>query len=369
ERASQIVSELAATVKAAARINFDGVVRLASLIILGEDLEPRTAFCKWDDIIYADASASLYVNNYEIRIFSRPIGSQFWYPFFIPSTTTYGSPGLIELNALIATQGLSFEVGYEYELKLSIHFTCYGLRVATEIIRFYNCIPTICPTPENLRDELTSGPYLGSQLAWDPVPYASTYTLELASSPEINTTCLCREGNSGPNTSIVVSNPYYVLSSSLFGECFAWRVRSNCNGEELISEFSEWTCYNRFSAINPHGLVANPPSHPGKVTGKGTARHATNDPLTKAQVLNSKVYPNPTSGMLNIELEAPTGFDLQINIYNIHGQLIKRLDKGYIKDGHYRERLSVQSYLSEGLYIFDFQTSVGHHRAKVSVLH
>ncbi|MEM9822601.1 MAG: T9SS type A sorting domain-containing protein [Bacteroidota bacterium] len=323
---------------------------IASLVLADGDAQVGNSFCTWDEI-WADGSASLYETSYSIRIFHRPVGNPFWTIFYSPPTITPGEVGLVNLSDLVATQGLSFTAGNEYQVELSLRGECYALRVAYQEFTVYNCIPTFCPIPENLRDELIEGPSLGSQLAWDPVPYATSYTVELISNNETASRCGCREGVIGPNYSVTVSTPYYEIPAYLFNSCFEWRVKANCGEDHLISLFSPTVCYSIFSGF-----------------GSFREEGETDAEKQVQAALDAKIFPNPSVGELTLELEASKAFDLSIEVYNIQGKLVKTVDYGTIGEGQFTERWSKETWMAPGMYFIYLKTSLGNVPKRVSIV-
>ncbi|MEM8907606.1 MAG: T9SS type A sorting domain-containing protein [Bacteroidota bacterium] len=319
-----------------------GLNELASLEILDENHQPSDAFCV-GDLIFADGSGSLYVNSYAIRLNRRPVGTSFWLPFYLPPSATNGSMGVIELNTLLASEDLSFEAGYEYQAILSIHGTCFGVRVAMEEFTVYNCLPPPCNVPQNLRCENEAGS-LGRRLSWTAVAGATSYQVYIDASAAALSACDCAEGNVSTQT-VLVNQAYYLLPFNLVNECFQWKVKANC-GEGYGSTFSTPICYTGHSSCG----VSLDYVEPSK------SKHFSPQ-------LQSNVYPNPSSGQLNIELNAPEAFTLIINIYTIEGQLVRSMDKGYIDNAHYQEQWD--SDLAQGLYFLVFKTSLGQHQEKI----
>ena len=79
--------------------------------------------------------------------------------------------------------------------------------------------------------------------------------------------------------------------------------------------------------------------------GGGSARNTSS---TDISVNNIKVYPNPANNILNIECRDFNGENITISLYNIYGQLVKRLD---LKESYDEAQEINVSDLSEGLYL------------------
>lgn len=328
-----------------------GYNELASIEVLNENHEASDVFCT-NDLVFADGSGSYYYNTYELFIFRRPIGSTDYFdPFYTPLTSnTNGPVGVLNLNQLIAQQDLVFDGGYEYEVELRIHGTCFGTRVARDYFSVYYCIGPVCETPENLGCSSIEG-NSGTILTWNTIVNADTYLVEINASPEIASVCGCREAGNTYHFTATVNTPFYQLSNFIVDDCFEWRVQAICGTEEnQYSDFSEPICYR------------------GKgVCDAGLRQGKDKEQTIKSVSLKSKIFPNPSTGDLTVELNAPETFTLLVNIYNIQGQLIKTIDKGEIEAGVFKEKWSTANYLEPGLYIFDIQTSLGNLRKKVTI--
>lgn len=77
------------------------------------------------------------------------------------------------------------------------------------------------------------------------------------------------------------------------------------------------------------------------------------------------LYPNPTNGALNVDLSQFMDQQLQLNLINQHGQLIKT--KAYLNDHSQMEKLDLQ-YLPEGVYLIQLKNSTTVWTKKVNLV-
>ncbi|WP_299676682.1 trypsin-like serine protease [uncultured Dokdonia sp.] len=171
-------------------------------------------------------------------------------------------------------------------------------------------------TPTNLQVE-------GSTLTWDPVPGAAYYIVSSPTGDVPQIDCRCKlEISIVPITTETNS---VVVPEGLQSRCFSWRVTAVCeDGTE--SQPSSPQC---FSPI----------------------RSAIENNFVKATV-----YPNPSRGDMNFEVETTTDTDVTIEIFNLYGTKVHALEMSAKKDLVGSAQWNGTSTLKTGIYFVIFKT-------------
>ena len=78
-------------------------------------------------------------------------------------------------------------------------------------------------------------------------------------------------------------------------------------------------------------------------------------------------YPNPFNPITTIDFNISTATNVEIQIYNLNGQLIHQYDFGYLNPGLYNYKLD-SSNLTSGVYIYSLYTSNGYSSQKQMIL-
>lgn len=77
-------------------------------------------------------------------------------------------------------------------------------------------------------------------------------------------------------------------------------------------------------------------------------------------------FPNPTNGQLTISYDLQESAAIQIEIYNLTGQVIQQIDKNTLPAGQYQEQIST-SNLATGTYFYGIRTDSGRLMNKFTV--
>lgn len=147
-----------------------------------------------------------------------------------------------------------------------------------------------------------------------------------------------------------------------FNSYDALRVKTELTGEDSISyngfNFNQtrplrveykWLSNNEKVPVLTITAVAPPFGGPAVVNNANYRDTAQNVPyvgIEAIQTLNTKMYPNPSNSMVNIEWETILGKDASISIYDFNGQLIHQ----QVIDNNQQLILNTQSFAS-GKYI------------------
>lgn len=83
--------------------------------------------------------------------------------------------------------------------------------------------------------------------------------------------------------------------------------------------------------------------------------------------LTPSVYPNPSSGTLNFELQAPDHLTLSVEVYSLEGRLVKSFAEKNHTDGFYKKNWLVENHLSDGIYYVFFKTNFGTFQEKIVI--
>lgn len=70
----------------------------------------------------------------------------------------------------------------------------------------------------------------------------------------------------------------------------------------------------------------------------------------------SKIYPNPVKNIANVELQSSESGNVQVFVFNILGNEVKRWDQFYISQGEQKLQLDL-SFLKSGVYILKISKS------------
>jgi thiol-disulfide isomerase/thioredoxin len=80
-----------------------------------------------------------------------------------------------------------------------------------------------------------------------------------------------------------------------------------------------------------------------------------------------KVYPNPASEWINLEMNLTSRSDIKIRVYNELGQLIKIIDKGFMAEGNQNIEVDMSRF-SNGLYFINLSVNNKVRTKKIHIL-
>jgi hypothetical protein len=66
---------------------------------------------------------------------------------------------------------------------------------------------------------------------------------------------------------------------------------------------------------------------------------------------NLSVYPNPLTGSSDLVYTIASPLNISIDVYNLQGQRVKHLWKGFSASGHYQIKVGDTQSIPDGLYI------------------
>jgi len=83
--------------------------------------------------------------------------------------------------------------------------------------------------------------------------------------------------------------------------------------------------------------------------------------------LNWRVFPNPTSGLINLYLEQKLTSDCELKLFDVNGKLLmnKRINAGF--SGNHHIDLGPAT-LAQGLYLFQLSGDFGVRQKRLSVV-
>ncbi|MEP2937642.1 MAG: T9SS type A sorting domain-containing protein [Gilvibacter sp.] len=185
----------------------------------------------------------------------------------------------------------------------------------------YDCEDVPCselPAPTNLQVS-------GTTLSWDPVPGAVEY---IVSSPVAGPIIFCDCPAQVSIIPFTVDTNSVTLTGGLASACFVWQVTAVCaDGSE--SPASGQMCY------------------PNEGGGHGKS----------AALTNAMVTPNPTKGDMTFTIDANYDTNVQIEIYNFNGILIKSFNERVLKEGVATITWNATGVLPKGIYFIQFKTA------------
>ncbi|MEM8524672.1 MAG: T9SS type A sorting domain-containing protein [Bacteroidota bacterium] len=176
------------------------------------------------------------------------------------------------------------------------------------------CMMMTCDVPTGLFETNNTGTSV--TLNWTAVPAANTYTVQ---GRQAGTTRWRLNQNSSTNSTTISNN---IVS----GVTYEWRVRSNC--DDGMSDFSAIATFTAGSSAS--GDIEN-----------------RNGNIEMDATLQAKVYPSPTSDLLNIVTNQTVE---QIEIVDMTGKVVRtvvtdidhtttQLNINYLTNGHYFVRI------------------------------
>lgn len=202
--------------------------------------------------------------------------------------------------------------------------------------------------PKNLKASC-----LGQQFAWDAVPGAIGYSIEVSFNDPA--CCTTRYPNSGFlwNTLTTNSLPFSSLGNTPY-DCIRWRVRAKCaNGT-----FGPWSDYKCFFSCNLVGETGG-----GEVVvTDGTVKRS----LVANAALEPRISPNPNKGEMTLSLQTPGDLVMSIDVVNAQGSRIKTIARNTYKGGQFNSKLNLGP-VAKGVYTIVFNTNYGTFRKKVVV--
>jgi hypothetical protein len=168
---------------------------------------------------------------------------------------------------------------------------------------------------------VTNPHVIGYTLHWDALPNASHYIV--SSPPYFYYGCEYQAEIS--IVPIMTQTNSLELPESLRDKIFVWRVTAVCE-DGSFSEVSDDACYHR--GIGSSGLLA----------GRAT------------------IYPNPNNGIMKIKVDVPYKTDINLQVLNMNGIPVKRINNQSILNGKTVD-FDSKGNLPEGLYFFVFTTN------------
>jgi len=165
----------------------------------------------------------------------------------------------------------------------------------------------------------------GTTLSWDPVPGADEY---LISSPGAGPIIFCDCPAQVSVAPFTVDTNSVTLTGGLASACFIWQVTAIC-ADGSQSPTSGQMCY---------------PNEGGGHDG------------TSKALANAKVTPNPTNGNMTFTIDVNYDTDVQIEIYNFSGILIKSFNNQVTKDSDNTMTWNAAGLLPRGIYFVQFKT-------------
>jgi len=194
-----------------------------------------------------------------------------------------------------------------------------------------------CEAPTNL-DCKTFGGIV--TLGWDEVPNAIDYEVTIVTPGISPNPCGC-SGAYSSTTYSTGGETEYDHSLNL-ASCFSWSVKAIC--ADGISESSAVLCYNPGSGCSELD---------------GLRLRDETAPKTGSFNLKPRVYPNPSSGDLNFELDGPNDLVLTVEVYSFDGKLVKAFAEEKQLNGVFKKNWSIDQQLVDGLYTIVFKTNYG----------
>ena len=130
-------------------------------------------------------------------------------------------------------------------------------------------------------------------------------------------------------------------------------------GDQTLYSFS-WTGPNGFTATTQNLSGLAPGSYTVEISdllGGCTAPFSltvsvTSDVNDPAFVRNLSVFPNPTTGRLNLDLNLEQAIELQIEVFNAMGQMVQQINAGNVST--YTKEMDLSGF-SNGIYMIRFR--------------
>lgn len=87
-----------------------------------------------------------------------------------------------------------------------------------------------------------------------------------------------------------------------------------------------------------------------QVDNDGKYDYSKTVPLNISRIVNWSVYPNPVNSQTAIQLSIENGSQVQIQIVNSQGQIVKSINEGFLQEGFYTIPLEIQ-HIASGVYM------------------
>ncbi len=148
-----------------------------------------------------------------------------------------------------------------------------------------------------------------------------------------------------------------VYDSSTQGCCDGVIYDSSTQGccDGVIYDVSTEQCCDA-DAENPGVQSNDVECNPDEPSGMGTSRRSPNknkiiseDHGMQFRDLSLKLSPNPTNGIFNLEMDIPKSGIINIQIFDIYGQMVFH-EQSYALKGVFRKQIELSNNLAEGAY-------------------
>ena len=302
--------------------------------------EETHTFCLGEDV-YLDGTASTNESQYSIHIWRRPLGST-----NPDDYNWYGSPGWetgqvtsINLSAIYANleSPLYFEPNYEYEVQLAIANPkeCVQWTASKQSFIVECCDDLLADASFSLNEN--SGGTMNVTNFQDYSEYGVEHDWVVYSSVDFDLGGLdpkIKEGT-GLTFDFQIADPnlVYIIVHTITTPCGVY-------------------CY----AIFKRGIIENgmefPCSLKIKGGGDGTQKRMLNnhEAVGSYGTLKVSISPNPSRGVMHIDIETKNDEALELHVYRLDGTLIKSITDLNTVKGALKFKLEDQKLLTRGIY-------------------
>ncbi|MCD4735771.1 MAG: T9SS type A sorting domain-containing protein [Bacteroidales bacterium] len=270
----------------------------------------RRSFTTIEKVILVDPPDGAIDQMLDVILHWEEVTGTFGYMYELCTDPNFGMPcmNIVDTNA-VATNGLAFGETYYWRVKSyhNLDTTDWSESWSFETV---NTIALVLPENE------ATIPDLLPQLEWLPVTGITNYEVEYDIS----------ENFTDPETNLIApaENFFQIQYVLEVGTTYYWRVRAIQDGDT-----SNWSPTWNFT-VNTSGIY--------------------DQFLNEA---NLSIYPNPSSGMVNVKFEPATAMNIEISVHDILGQVFYKENTLFSMENTSRS-INLDK-LSEGIYIIIFR--------------
>ncbi len=293
----------------------------------GDGSYPKNLFCP-GEVIKMDGSASQNESSYYIDAWRRPIGSTANFSWYAGLGWTQGQIGMLNLtNEFAPTE---FVPGYEYEIKLAVTNATTGW---TPITHRFTVLNSCCKTPINVSYNCQQG-----RISWDVSAFGYTPSQYRVRVSFDDPFCCGPSPWNGQSHQWTTSNQFFDLPFINVSNCFSVSIGAMCSNDDI-----NWS----------------------KTSCSGCKKKVMREQAPEEVQADLEVFPNPSSGVVNLSLSTPADLEVSVEAYDLQGRLVQQLPTQVIPDGQFRTQITLDDNLARGVYLLVFKTNHGTFQQKV----
>lgn len=185
-----------------------------------------------------------------------------------------------------------------------------------------------------------------NEIWWDPITNFPGY--------------IGADSPSGDNPGLFEFGVLYKITRGTWGTCHRWIASSKYVGQPTPGAQMQMYTEEEFEARK---------TEIARIFGKKGKESAQEKRLRVDESQNAapRIFPNPTTGKVTLEMKVSQPLEIAIDVYNSEGRRVHSFAKESLSDGYFRKEWSGGLQLPPGLYIFHFKTNQGVFQEKVLI--